>query len=373
MILFRNFIGFIAIAAILFACKKEMSSENANNPIVVDAKWEFKEAGTLFQGDIDTAFISRQPGFSVLTIEGKSKDNKNGVLLMQIGTDTIIPGTYASSDLFFQYSENGSVLYESVPGNPNFADFSIVIAAIDSASISGTFGGTVIGSDSAAHTIAEGKFSAEFYGSNTDTIPTDTIPTDPEPDPNLDYLPLGSSWTYGNLDDPGNDTVRVISNGEVELDGNTYTQFYNETLGTTRYFRKDTTAGIYYEYITPTNDFPLETPVEIIVLQENPEPNFSWESDEYTLVYTATGIETRIPVKLKSTNTAYNATYDINGKTYKNVIEVTSNILVKQQDGSYSDAGSYAITYFAKGIGIVAYSEQSTGVGYGIKHYTITP
>jgi hypothetical protein len=371
MILFRNFLGFVVVAATLFACKKEMSSENTQNPIVVDAKWEFKEGGRLFQGDVDTAFISRQPTFYVLTIDGiaTGDSSNNGVLLLQIGTDTITTGSYPASEVYFQYSENGSMLYESDPSDPAFSDFSITIDAIDSTSISGTFGGTVKGSDGAARTLAEGKFAAELAaGSFIPEPDPDTIP------PNLDYLPLGSVWTYGSLSGiPGDfesDTVKISAAGDTTIESNVYTKFYNERTAATRYFRKDTTAGIYYEYVFPTVDFPLQAPMEQIILQENSEPNFSWESGEQVLNFTSPAIS--IIVKFKSTITRYNESYDIDGKIYNNVIEVTTNILINE-NGTFNDSGSIGTMYYAAGIGIIAYAEQTTGVGYGIRHYIVTP
>lgn len=379
MTLFKKFIGFVALAAVVFACKKEMSSENAQGPVVVETKWEFKESETLFQGNIDTAFISKQPGFSVLTIEGKSINENNGILLMQIGTDSLAKGTYASDDLYFQYSENGAVLYESVTGDANF-NFSITIDKLDSASISGTFGGVVVGGDSLPRNIVEGKFAAELVGGTIvgpgpDTIPDPYPDSIPEPDPNADFLPLGSVWTYGNLNDPDNDTLKITSMGDTTVDdnGNTYTRFYNDMTGQTRYFRKDTAIGLYYEYVMPSETYRFEAPVEITILDENVAVGGSWESGEYTFIFTAAGPEIRIPVKISNTITNFYSDYVINGKNYHDVYEVLTNMLVKQDDGSFADSGSLAITYFARGIGIVEYNEVANGELYGIRHYNVTP
>ncbi len=166
---FKNFLGLIALAAMLFSCQKEMSVEDAKIPGVIDAKWEFKESDVLYNGDLDTASLETSEGLHTLLLRGNKAGDENSEILLQITTSNLVPGVYTSPQIFFQYSENGAVRYQNIP---NQADGLIIeITSIDSVSISGTFSGLVQDSEGNLRNIVEGKFIAVLIGAPTDEEP----------------------------------------------------------------------------------------------------------------------------------------------------------------------------------------------------------
>lgn len=157
MTLFRSLLGSLAVTLVLFSCKKDYSDEDGKIPGVIESTWEFNSGGQQFNGDMDSAYVQSAAGFSALSMIGSRPLNQSGEIILQIIGDNIGTGTYSSADIFFQYSENGSILYQTIPGQTS--DFSITITEIDSSSVSGTFSGTVRDSQGNSYTITDGKFS----------------------------------------------------------------------------------------------------------------------------------------------------------------------------------------------------------------------
>ena len=157
MTLIRSLLGFLAVTLVIFSCKKDYSDEDGKIPGLVESTWEFKEAGQLYNGEMDSAYVQSVSGFSALSMIGSGTSNQSGEIILQIIGEDIGTGTYSSPDIFFQYSENATILFQTIPGQAS--DFSITITAIDSSSVSGTFSGTVQDSQGNSHTITDGKFS----------------------------------------------------------------------------------------------------------------------------------------------------------------------------------------------------------------------
>lgn len=171
MTLLRSLLGFLAVTSILISsCKKDYSLEDAKSPDIIDATWEFKVGDQLYNGIMDSAYIQSAAGFSALTMVGSQLDNQPGEIVLQIIGDNITAGTYSSPDIFFQYSENGTILFQTIPGQTS--DFSITITDIDSATVSGTFTGTVQDAQGNPHTITDGKFTVSRTG-HVNPPPTD--------------------------------------------------------------------------------------------------------------------------------------------------------------------------------------------------------
>jgi hypothetical protein len=171
MTFLRSLLGFVAVTlTLLSACKKDHSLEGGKIPGITETTWEFKEAGKLYNGEMDSAYIQSAAGFSALSMTGTSTQNETGEIILQIIGDNITKGTYTSPNIFFQYSENGTILFQTLPGQTS--DFSITITEIDSATITGTFTGTVQDSQGNTHTITDGKFTVSRSG-NVNQPPTD--------------------------------------------------------------------------------------------------------------------------------------------------------------------------------------------------------
>ena len=157
MTLLRSLLGFLAVTLLLFSCKKDYSDEDGKVPGLVETTWEFKEAGTLFNGDMDSSYFQTVSGFSALTMIGSKGTSSDGEIILQVIGQDIQTGTYSSPEIFFQYSENGNILFQTIPGQTS--GFSITISEIDSSTVSGTFSGTVQDSQGNSHTITDGKFA----------------------------------------------------------------------------------------------------------------------------------------------------------------------------------------------------------------------
>jgi hypothetical protein len=171
MTLLRSLIAFLAITLIIFvSCKKDYSNEDGKVPGQTETTWEFDEAGTHFNGDMDSAYYQTSAGFSALTMVG-SPGNQNGEIILQIIGQDITTGTYASSDIFFQYSEGGNILYQTIPGQSS--DFSITITSIDTATVTGTFSGTVVDPSNVSHNIQNGQFTVSMTQGYTPGPPQD--------------------------------------------------------------------------------------------------------------------------------------------------------------------------------------------------------
>jgi hypothetical protein len=166
----RSLLGFLALTFALISCKKDYSLEDGKVPGIIDATWEFKESGHLYNGEMDSAYVQSAAGFSALSMIGSGLQNQTGEIILQIIGDDITTGTYNSPDIFFQYSENGNILFQTIPGQTS--DFSITITEIDSSSISGTFSGSVLDAQGNSHTITDGKFTVSRTGNNN-PFPTD--------------------------------------------------------------------------------------------------------------------------------------------------------------------------------------------------------
>jgi hypothetical protein len=149
----------LIITALLFACKKEQSREDGQVPVVEDDLWEFTEAGVLKKGPTDSAYIQTVANVTTLSIVGSSTENQAEVFL-QIVTENLTTGSYTNPLVFFQYGENGTVVFQSSPVQTN--GFTINITELDSSLVAGTFSGTALDGQGVEHTIAEGKFTASI-------------------------------------------------------------------------------------------------------------------------------------------------------------------------------------------------------------------
>ncbi|MBL7699231.1 MAG: hypothetical protein JNK79_13790 [Chitinophagaceae bacterium] len=172
MTLKSSLLGFLAIVALLFSCKKEVSVEDGKISGELETTWKFSSDGTQYNGDMDSAFIQTAAGFTVLSMVGSGTTSQPGELVIQIVGETIGEAQYGAEQAAFQYSVNGEIVYQKVPGQSG--DFSVTITELDSTHVSGTFSGVAYDTTGQQHTIAEGQFTAP-RSSFTDT--------DPDPDP----------------------------------------------------------------------------------------------------------------------------------------------------------------------------------------------
>lgn len=170
MTLTSRLLGFLAITLLLFSCKKERSDEDGKIPGDVESTWKFSTDGTQFSGDMDSAYIQAASTFRALTMVGSRSGNASGEIVIQLVGETINAGSYDATQVAFQYSEGGQILYQRVPGQAG--SFTVVITEIDSAQVTGTFGGTAYDTLGQPHVIVEGTFTADL-GANSGPDPTE--------------------------------------------------------------------------------------------------------------------------------------------------------------------------------------------------------
>jgi hypothetical protein len=151
------------------ACQKEYSVENGGGVGSFASQWEFKDGTTQFKGPVDTAYIDDFGVVKGMTIEGSSPNGLDAFIL-EIFAQSFTVGTYKSPQALMSYLRNGTqVTYQVDPTVPNA--FEVNITKIDSASVSGTFGGKVLDSSGQVKTITEGKFVAKLKSTVTPPPP----------------------------------------------------------------------------------------------------------------------------------------------------------------------------------------------------------
>ncbi len=188
---------------------------------------------------------------------------------------------------------------------------------------------------------------------------------DPEDLPG-DYFPTANWWSYGDSNNPA-DTLKIESQGNTTVDGQTYTSFFNTGTQENRYYRKDGTS--YYEYVTGFGGVTLDEPLEYKFLQDDLNEGDSWESPEGS----SSSINPPASFKLRLTMQRKGFNRMINGKMYYDLIEVKTELFVKF-GGVFAPTGSQVITIYAKGIGVVLFqSLDGSPTDWTIRNYDVVP
>ena len=151
-----------SFSILFFSCQKELSIENGNAGNS-SSQWEFSESAN-FKGDIDTAYLEPSGGFQSLVFEGTTPDGKGEIFMQLFGT-TLTATVYKNPNVFFEYSQNDTLIYSNVPSSID--KFSVIITTIDSTSVTGTFSGEVVNAAGEIKTITNGKFTAALKKSTT--------------------------------------------------------------------------------------------------------------------------------------------------------------------------------------------------------------
>jgi len=160
MRMLRNYAVFIVLLSVLVACKKERSFEDPRSTPIINRQWQFNEAGSTFSGPMDSGYIRTIGVANSLSMSGTSTDGKGTISLQILSTGAITRGDYKNPQVLFQYSQNGSSIFQS----SNTDNFTITIISIDSLSVTGTFSGIITDSSANKQTISEGKFTALLSG-----------------------------------------------------------------------------------------------------------------------------------------------------------------------------------------------------------------
>ena len=166
---FKQLLWLTASLVFLFSCKKEKSLESGG--LTGGTDWEFKDSTAVFNGNMDTAYRQTTGSISSVVLEGTST-NGAGDFYLEIFGPSVSTGTYKNPYVLFTYMVNGTVVYESVPGNTD--KFSVTITKMDANGITGTFTGEVENAGGAKRMITSGSFTATFNNSPPPPPPTGT-------------------------------------------------------------------------------------------------------------------------------------------------------------------------------------------------------
>lgn len=152
---------FFAAIVLLNACQKEYSIEHGAK-ITPTGTWQFNDSSELFAGNMDSAYLDSSTSLNtkIVHLIGKSLDGTQ-TFNLELYAPSFITGTYKAS-LFqstFLYTAGGSNIYQA---NQLIGEFTVIITALTSTNISGTFFGSAINSSNKLIQITQGKFTSSF-------------------------------------------------------------------------------------------------------------------------------------------------------------------------------------------------------------------
>lgn len=155
----------VLLSGLFYSCQKEYSLEGI---VTVAGTWQFNDASRLYEGNIDTAYITTTGTTKTLNLIGRSTDGQQNFFLNLYATDSFTVGTYKAS-LFqtnFLYNTQAKTLYQA----DNFiGEFIVNITAIGNNSITGTFSGDSEDSTQTIRPITLGKFTSRINLSGNGT------------------------------------------------------------------------------------------------------------------------------------------------------------------------------------------------------------
>lgn len=162
-------------------------------------------------------------------------------------------------------------------------------------------------------------------------------------------LAAGNSWTYETV----NNLTTVIStntlastNRDSTINGKSYHVFTNSNGAANEYYN---ISGSDYYTFRNLISLGTGTTVEHIYLKENATVGLSWS--QTITIAPFSGVPTTVPLTITNTITEKGLTRTVNGKTYSNVIHVTTVLA-----SSSLPAGSLTTdihTYYAPKYGMI--------------------
>lgn len=149
---------------VLYSCQKEYSVENGNLKLPTGS-WEFKNAGTQYVGDMDTAYIAANGNTKELHLIGTSADGSRAFHL-HLFADTFKVGTYKASAFqsSFNYTSGAASLFNA---NQLVGEFIVNVTSFGNNVISGNFSGSALDSSNKVVQLTEGKFTSTINISGT--------------------------------------------------------------------------------------------------------------------------------------------------------------------------------------------------------------
>ncbi|MER3464405.1 MAG: hypothetical protein C4329_08350, partial [Chitinophagaceae bacterium] len=176
------------------------------------------------------------------------------------------------------------------------------------------------------------------------------------------YTTANSWWSYDNVPSPP-DTLKTTVSGTGSFLGNTYQKFtsvYQNGPTTNDYYRKDVATGSFYRLFDTTGSGYAALGVmfaqryyDILFLKNVLQNGDTWNND-ITITYNSLPATLR----LKFTCVSNNMTVTVNGNTFNNVYQISTQALAGIA-GTFTPIGGTANAYYCKGIGLIKSSDNS--------------
>jgi len=154
---------------IFWRCQKEYSYEGGVNTFpgnggdpVLKSEWDFTASATLYHGPVDTAYLTKEGVFTVLTLTGKSAGGSEFIRIKLKTTDAAFQKgkTYKTflDQAKFIYQNEIDTIYSAIPYKGG--DLHVTISAIDSNKVIATFIGQALNATGRSNEITLGHFSS---------------------------------------------------------------------------------------------------------------------------------------------------------------------------------------------------------------------
>jgi len=191
-----------------------------------------------------------------------------------------------------------------------------------------------------------------------------------------DYLPmaLDSKWVYDTNNNPNTkDTVRfVVTNRIFNFNGTPYTQFISNNKDTSSYWKDG--KGKYFSYVTNLRS-SFGTTFEYKCLDDRLNVGDSWITPDMSVniklkkdsagkyngkdsIFKVTYYVPAI-ISIRCTIDQKNISYKLPIQSLDSIIVVKEEILLKDKNNNASSFLKPAYQYYAKGVGLVLYTNES--------------
>ena len=156
-------------ALIFWSCQKEYSYEGGeilqpgnDSGTLVKSEWDFTANTSFYHGPVDTAYLTTEGVFTVLTLTGKSADGNESILIKLKTADPAFQKgktykTYLDQTKFIYQNETDTI-YSAVLYSGG--DLYVTISSIDENKVVATFEGQAINRDGNRTPIVDGHFSS---------------------------------------------------------------------------------------------------------------------------------------------------------------------------------------------------------------------
>ena len=185
------------------------------------------------------------------------------------------------------------------------------------------------------------------------------------PGNSTDLFPLSTNswWSYIEPAFSSTDSIilRDVKTGQAA--GKTYHfvqfEYEGESLDTI-YYRK--AGNDYFEYRDVDSyslfTFDAENKGELPFLKEGLQSGNTWYSSTFSGTISGQAVHLRYEYKCS----AANVTATVNGKTYNNVYKISFKPQIGQTPSSFTDEGVTYEIYYAKGVGMIYFKEDTGGM-----------